>query len=434
MNYPTCMNIDRSFKVFVNDVEFHAFKTAEVCYIPVQYEEKAKVKIVTNGKFSNISVSPKRLNIQVKKTADGFEFELNKNLNLYITLDGFSLPIFFYGDKVEQYDGKATYYFKGGAIYEVGEIVLRDNESVYIEAGAVVRGCIDALGAKNIKVYGQGILDGSYYKFYNSEQDYGKNRLGICFKKCENIEIKDIIMIEPTIWMVGLFGCKDVHIDNLKQIGEVISSDGIDIVGCQNVLIENCCLRNNDDCVVVKHMIGDYGHIVVEEDWLHTPANIRIRSCVFYNAAAGNAMEIGHELRNDIISDIVFSDIDIVQVAGQGAAFSIHVGDRATVKDVLFEDIYVEHYYDKLFDFRIMKSRFNRDKEYGRIQDITFKNVYITNSQFNPGYSISLIGGHDEQHKAENILFENVYINEDQLLDFKQIDIYTKFTENIEFR
>jgi len=428
------MSIEKNFSVFVNGKEFHVLKTAEVSYVPVEYNGTAKVKIVTGGKYPNISVSPKRLNIQVTKTADGFEFELNENRHLYIELEGAKLPLFFYGNKPEQYDGKATHYFKSGAIYEVGEITLNDNESVYIEAGAVVRGNIHALKASNIKVYGQGILDGSYWWFHNWERHYDKNRICVCFQDCENIEIKDVIMIEPTTWMIGIFGCKDVHIDNVKQIGEVVSSDGIDVVGCQNVLIENCCLRNNDDCIVIKHMIGDYGHTKVEEEWLKKPGNIRAKNCLCYNAHAGNGLEIGHELRCETVEDIVFSDIDIVQVVGQGAAFSIHVGDRATVKNILFENIYVEHYYDKLFDFRVMKSRFNRDVEYGRIQDVTFRNIYITNSEYNPGYSISLIGGHDEEHKAENILFENVYINDDKLVDFRQIDIYTKFTENIMFK
>ncbi len=40
--------------------------------------------------------------------------------------------------------------YKGGQTYEVGKLELKDNESVFIEGGAVVKGCIHAKDAKDI--------------------------------------------------------------------------------------------------------------------------------------------------------------------------------------------------------------------------------------------------------------------------------------------
>ena len=403
-----------TFKVLVNEseVNIQIFKTEAAYFIPAQIVTPAEIKFITDKK--QMRISPLRLNIQAEKLEDGFRFLLNENINLYIVLEGLDLPIFFYGGTPEEYDGRATYFFKTGAVYEVGGIHLQDNESVYIESGAIVKGCITARNANNIKVYGQGILDGSFFGHQRS----------IFFENCTDITIKDIIMINPTTWMTALFSCKNIYVGNIKQIGEVVSSDGIDIVGCKEVLVENCMLMNNDDCIAIKHMGAD----------LYNPENIRIRSCVLFNSHAGNAIEIGHELRCDEVSGIQFTDIDIIRVDGQGAPFSIHAGDRAHVHDILFENIYVEHYWDKLFDFRVMKSRFNTDKEYGRISNIILKNIHITKSIYNAGYSIAVIGGHDSEHKVSNVLFSDIYVGGEKILSPNQIDLYEKDTENIIFK
>ncbi|MFR6034460.1 MAG: glycosyl hydrolase family 28 protein [Bacilli bacterium] len=49
-----------------------------------------------------------------------------------------------------------------------------------------------------------------------------------------------------------MFACRDVHIDNIKTVSEIGWDDGIDVVSCKNVLIENCFLRNKDDCIAIK--------------------------------------------------------------------------------------------------------------------------------------------------------------------------------------
>jgi len=79
----------------------------------------------------------------------------------------------------------------------------------------------------------------------------------------------------------------------------------------------------------------------------------------------GQAMEIGHELRTASVRDIRFRDCDVLAVHGHGGVFGIHNADRATVSDVLYENIRVEHHYEKLVDFRIVKSRWSKDDQRG---------------------------------------------------------------------
>jgi len=41
----------------------------------------------------------------------------------------------------------------------------------------------------------------------------------------------------------------------------------------------------------------------------------------------------------------------------------------------------------------ITKSRFSSEEKIGRAQHILFRNIRVIASRYNPGYSISLIGG-----------------------------------------
>ena len=336
------------------------------------------------------------------------------------------LPLFFYALPPEEPDTSATHYFKGGQMYEVGELRLRENESVYLERGAVVRGRITAEHADNIRIRGQGILDGSYYSLREQRER------SILLTDCKDVAIEDILMVHPTSWMIHLSGCENTRVARVRQLGECCSSDGVDIVGSRNVVVEDCFLRNNDDCIAVKHVSlrANPEH----EKFLKPINGIVVRRCAFFNAGAGNVMEIGHELVCDEVRDIVFRDIDVLRKDHCGAVFSIHAGDQARVRGVLFEDIRVEHYWDKLVDFRVLRSRYARSiLERGHIEDITLRNIRVNQPPCNDGYSVSLIGGWDEKHMARNIRFENVVVGEKKLLCASDFDLHTKHAEGITF-
>jgi hypothetical protein len=430
LKYPRCFPKAEDIRVYVNGQAIEVLKTNVAYFAPVVYSGGVKVEVVADKKIGSVLVSPLRLDIKSEVEDNRITFKLEENLHLFIQMEGIKLPLFFYGNRRPDYgtDIEPTYYFKAGQIYEVGELLLKDNDVIYIEGGAVVKGCIRARNASNLKIYGQGVLDGSYFK-----DERGRRRT-IFLDKCTNIEIRDIIIIEPPTWMIMLAGCKKVHIDGIKEIGEVIGSDGVDIVGSTNVLMENCILRNNDDCVVIKSVDRTYPETGEPCGWNNDVREVLVRKCTFINAQGGNAIEIGHELQTDEVSNIKFYDIDIVSVHGHGAALSIHAGDRATVKDIIFENIRVEHYYDKLIDFRVMCSKWNKDKERGQIRNILVKDIYVKEADYNPGYTISVIGGYDSEHTVEDVTFENFYLNDRKIMNATQLDLFTRDAKNITFK
>ncbi|HCE45796.1 MAG TPA: hypothetical protein DET40_19810 [Lentisphaeria bacterium] len=315
-------------------------------------------------------------------------------------------------------------YFKAGKIHEAGEIVLHDNETLYIEGGAVVRGCVRALKSKNVKIRGHGIIDACNYP-------KGERRT-IVFDQCVDSSIEGIISINPASWMTVLGACERITVRGLREIGDVLSSDGIDICGCRDILVEDCTFMCNDDGVVIKSL-NLKNPLDSLNDWSRDVENIITRRCIFLQQS-GAAMEIGHELRTKMVRNIRFEDCDIVAIHGFGSAFSIRNADRALVKDVYYENIRVEHHYYRLVDIRVLKSMWSKDEERGYVENIFFKNIQAALTIYNPGYSFSLVSGFDPDHKVRNVVFEDFFVDGKKVSSVHELDLYTRDAEDIAFR
>ncbi|MCL1888244.1 MAG: glycosyl hydrolase family 28 protein, partial [Kiritimatiellaeota bacterium] len=351
--HPGCLPRAEGVRVYVGETEVEVLRTRETMFVCARVNAPAVARVVAETDLGEVALLPSRHGLAASPACrepgnsgapDGraVSFPVEPGRHVLTRIQNQPLPLFFYALPPETPDTRATYHFKAGQSYEVGELRLRDNESVYIEHGAVLRGRIVAEHARGIKIGGQGILDNSWYKLR------GERVRSIYLFDCKDVVIEDILMVNPTSWMVHLAGCENVHVRRLREIGECVGSDGVDVVGSRNVLIEDCFFRNNDDCVVVKHMPPNRDAAL--EKFMKPVRGVMARHCAFFNAGAGNVIEIGHELVCDEVSGIVFRDIDVLRKDGNGAVFSIHAGDQALVRDVLFEDIRVEHYWDKLVD------------------------------------------------------------------------------------
>jgi hypothetical protein len=191
--------------------------------------------------------------------------------------------------------------------------------------------------------------------------------------------------------------------------------------------------RNGDDCIAIKSLDLRSHHRDATLDYTLDVEDIEITGCSFLAYSGGQALEIGHELRTAFVRNIRFRDCDILGVHGYGAPFGIHNSDRATISDVLYENIRVEHHYNKLIEFRIFESRWSRDKQRGQIRNVTLRNIDVAISTFNPGYTVSVIGGCDAEHTVEHVRFENVRLNGKPAKSADDLDLYTKRASEIVF-
>ena len=178
------------------------------------------------------------------------------------------------------------------------------------------------------------------------------------------------------------------------------NADGIDLCNSERVLVENSFLRAFDDALVVKGL--DQG-----ADGPQKPCkDLTFRKNVVW-CDWGRAMELGAETRAPEFANILFEDSDIIR--STHIALDIQHGDRATIRDITFDNIRVE-FDDKIptpiyqhSDGRFMiltpirilpdlaviviRSTMSGDKENGTVDNVLFKDAYVYSNRVPPAVS-----------------------------------------------
>lgn len=414
-------------------------------------------------------------------------FRLSSPGQFSVELNGtFKIPLLLFANTPEkekpEKSSKNVLYFETGKIHYPGTICLGDNQQVYIEEGAIVVGNIKASKAAHIKIHGGGILDGSYTRqfmdscarVFNKSLSWKAVTGGIdgliSLTECRDVSIEGITLFNSKTWDVVPSLCDNVNITNIKIISDNNSDDGIDIVSTRNISIINSFIRTKDDCIAVKSFARPepisgkksseqvFGQL--EDGPFYPVDSVVVKNCVFWNAAWGNALEIGFELSGDI-SNVNFTNNDIIRVEG-GAAFSIHNARRGVVSKILIDDLRVENTDQKLFDLAIFRSIYSEDgtrdnrevrrlylngiwdnvlsvtdkekethsKFRGHINGVTLKNVRIVDGPV----PFSVFYGSDKTHLVENVTIEGLYFYGKRITDISGAKLYLENTKNITIR
>ena len=435
-NYARITPSAKDFRFKANGQDVYVYETTAGPFAAFSCKGGVNIEIELPQAYNNITVSPAKHGIVPDVTGNIISFQIPGPMLFAVMAD--QLPVLYVyvnpleNNKPDPKDPKVK-YFEAGQVYEIGELKLHDNETLYIEGGAVVRGNVLASSAKNVRIAGYGVLDGSYYRGGHYSEKGHERRKSIVLHKCKHSVVEDIIMINPTAWMIMLNQSEHITVRHVKQLGYVSTSDGVDIVGSKHIRVENSFLRNGDDCIAVKsfNTRSKYDYSI---DFSADVEDVVIEGCILIIFRGGSVFEIGHELRTESVKNVRFRDCDVLGAHDYGAVFGIHNTDRATVSDILYEDIRVEHYYNKLIDLRIIKSRYHLDKQRGQIRNVVFRNIDVSVSKFNPGYSISLIGGYNAEHTVEHVLFDDFRLNDEKVSNADQLDLYIKQASDIEFK
>lgn len=336
----------------------------------VKEKEEINVEIEVSKPFEKVVIRPYSSKVNFKTENTKITFSMTGKERAIVELDdALESPLYILLGEYIPCPEKADYVFESGKAYNIGALELTSNQVVYIEEGAVVSGYFKSRMADNIKICGNGIVyGGNWHKWdENSGEQLIVPVLG------ENIEIRGITLLDGGSWHIVPVACKNVLIEDVNILGKVITGDGIDIVGCENVTIRNCFIRANDDCISVKAVEFQ------DPSGCTDVKNILVENCLFWNAEFGNTLEIGYETRCDEISDIIFKNCDIVhcQYEGNqsGGVLTIHNADRAEVHDIYYENIRIEDAQEKFIDIKTLDSKYSKDRERGMIHDIYFNHL-----------------------------------------------------------
>ncbi|HBR95746.1 MAG TPA: hypothetical protein DEA90_16435, partial [Opitutae bacterium] len=261
-SYPRSCRFSTEFTLHVNGQAVEVLRTDAADFAIFVYDaSQGPAEVVVKRRIEPIlehALRPLSLGLEGALREDGaLVFQLTSAQKLSVEVAG-SRPLYVWANPPEldvpsEADPNVI-YFKGGQTYEVGRLELQAGQTVYLEGGAVVKGRIYAQQADGITIRGYGILDGSYYG-----SRFKEHVKSVFLERCHDVLVRDITMIHPSGWMIMVGVCERVEICNVKQIGEVVCSDGVDIVGSKHVHVHDCFLHNNDDCVVVKAFAMKHG-------------------------------------------------------------------------------------------------------------------------------------------------------------------------------
>jgi polygalacturonase len=347
---------------------------------------KLQVSLTVEGSPRNVKIKPASRKIKPVIKDNSISFNWEGPGQLVVEVDDLP-PLYLFAnpeeDNITSATGDGVKYFAPG-VHRPGYIELKDNETVYIAAGAVVYGGIRATNASNIKVIGRGILDGNY-----------EYRQMVQIENSSNILFEGVTVRNGRGWTNTLINCRKVEYSNVKVLGFGPSSDGINPAGSQGVRITNCFMRCTDDCVAIK--APDYNNPVQD---------IYVANNIMIGFAYADGVTIGFETNAEYVKNVVVRDCDILLARGGSrvdghSGFSIICDGPAVISNIVFEKIRVEQSEIKLFELNITDGTLYGEDPPGHIRDVTIRNV----DWFHEGPIV--LKGFDENHRVQNILFEN---------------------------
>lgn len=450
----------QDFQVSANGKELPVLEgtIAAMSYAIIKGE--STITVVRDQPFDKVVVRPLSFGVTPRVVGNKVMFTITKAMNLSVEFDDdINRPLFLFTsperENVPSKDDPNVRYYEAGKIHDAREIRLYDNETLYLEPGAIVQGYVTADNVDNIKILGSGILDQSTRKTLKVNS--------ILLTECKNVFIQDVQVHDAWGWTLHPRGCDNVVVDNHKQTGWRANCDGIDIEASHNVEVRNCFIRSSDDCIAIKSKQPD----IVRRRGSPKVDNVLIEKTVLWNARGGNALEVGFELKGDLVQNITFRDCDVIRVE-RGAALSIHNAENTTVQNVTFENVRIEDARDELIDLYIGLSIYSKDipskysrrfgfnipnslqdpdandnrkqwlylpqeeraffsKNRGRIKNVVFKDIQVASEIVIP----SLIKGWDDEYNIDGVVIENLSFGGKRMRNLKEAKIAMENASNI---
>ncbi len=284
-------------------------------------------------------------------------------------------------------EGGGTVRVNSG-VYPCGTIRLRSNVCLHLEHGAMILGVVDsdlypvidkqatpdkpplrslllAEGCSRTAITGTGIIDGGGVDVGEWQKPHTmKLRAALCFlRDCTDLRIEGVTLRNSLFWTMHLLRCTDVHIRGIgiRCRNKIPNTDGIDPDGCRNVVIGDCSINTDDDCIVVKSTEGDVAE------------NITVTNCVLSSGASG--LKVGTETKADIhriaVSNCVIHDSNM--------GITLFSKDGGTLQKMTFTGVHmvVRGPFPLLLD---TMPRSTEASPPGAIQDITLRDITVSGS------------------------------------------------------
>ena len=282
--------------------------------------------------------------------------------------------------------------------FQIGTIRLKSNVTLSLDHGASLLGSTNiadypteglskpreggphcllyAADATNIVIEGLGLIDGrGTPEFFPRIRTGGKEtslrpRL-LRMENCSRVTFSGLTWKRPAFWGLHLVDCRDVHFNaiTVRFRNNNFNNDGLDLDGCENVLIENCDIDSGDDAICLKSSLNPCRNIVVRGCRVSSNTaslkfgtsskggfiGVKVTNCLFHDSPMG-AIKLqlvdGGRLEDVEISRIVMERVGnpiFIRLGDRGSSFSGQRGDGGnpksavgTLKNVRISDVVAE--------------------------------------------------------------------------------------------
>lgn len=353
-----------------------------------------EVRITSKKPLGNAVIRPAAPDIKWKLDGETLVVSLPGPRKISVEPDGKKGPLLLFANPLEtnvpKPDAPGVIYY-GPGVHKSDRITVSSGQTLYLAGGAVVKAGIIAAG-ENIKICGRGILDGSDWEWRKGPTPHVISIRGT------NVEVSGITIRGASHWTVVPRDSRNVLVKHVKICGSrVQNDDGINPCNSQDVLITDCFIRSDDDCVAMKGLDFAAPNSNVER--------VTVENCVLWCDRA-RIFLLGHESRAKHMRNITLRNLDIIHYTM--TPFLFEPGEEMRLEDVTVENIRIHgEGQAEVARLKPVVNQYMRNKVPGVIRDIRFRNVTVEGK---PGAYRIQIEGADAQHDVRGVTLENVTI------------------------
>jgi hypothetical protein len=354
------------------------------------------VKVVAQRSLRDVVIRPESSGIKpVLQDDHTLTLTLDAPHKLSIEADGKKGPLLLFANPLETDAPKAgdpgVVYF-GPGLHKPERVFLKTGETLYLAGGAVVKAEVRAEGS-HIRIRGRGILDGSDWEWRRGPLG---NLIGI--RNSSDVEVSGITLRGSSHWTLVPSHSNHVTVRNVKICGgRVQNDDGINPCNSQDVLITDCFIRTDDDCVALKGLD------------LNTPNNnverITVENSILWCDRA-RIFLLGHESRAPFMRKVTLRNLDIIHFTM--TAFLFEPGEDMRLEDVSASEIRVHGEGQReLIRLKPVVNQYMRKKVPGFVRNVVFENVSVQGKR---GEYLVQVEGADDPHDVRNVRFARLMV------------------------
>jgi polygalacturonase len=321
--------------------------------------------------------------------------------------------------------------------YVTGALVLRDDITLELEAGATLQGSDDPAdypliearwegrhqtthaplvggsGLRNVAIAGRGTIDGRGAPWWKRYRDktlaHPRPRL-ISIAESRNVLIEGLTLVNSPAWTINPVRCENVTVQKVTIVNPADSpnTDGINPDSCRYVHISDCHIDVGDDCITLK------SGIETELPDKRGPCeNITITNCTMAHGHGAVVLgsEMSGDVRNVVISNCVFTATD------RGIRMKTRRGRGGVIEDVrvsniVMRDVLVPFTVNLYYDFlargdAVVADKKPRPVDAGtpRVRRIRFSDVTAEDAHYAAAFLYGL-----PESPIEEVTFRDVAI------------------------